>query len=120
VRRDGFSDPGAAREAVDDPPGTVTVQPPPVRGQEHRPASALADGQIDRPGRARRQRYGDDLAERQVGVRERTAAMLERALDAALQESGVGLDKMAWACAVAPPQHHVARPEPQEITAGDG
>jgi hypothetical protein len=38
----------------------VPVQPPAVRGQEHRPAGAVADGQVDSPRRARRD--GDDLA----------------------------------------------------------
>jgi hypothetical protein len=33
-----------------------------VRGQEHWCAGALADGQVDRPGGARRERDGDDLA----------------------------------------------------------
>jgi hypothetical protein len=47
---------------ADDPPGAVPVQPLAVRGQEYRPAGALADGWVDRPGRARRQRDGDHLA----------------------------------------------------------
>jgi hypothetical protein len=47
--RDGFADPGTASDPADDPPGAVPVQPPPVRGQEHRPAGALANGQVDRP-----------------------------------------------------------------------
>jgi hypothetical protein len=51
VRRDGLADPGAAGDRADDPPGAVPVQPPAVRGQEHRPAGAFADGQVDRPGR---------------------------------------------------------------------
>ena len=62
VGRNGLGDPGAAGNLADDPPGAVPVQPPPVRGQEHRPVHALADGQIDRSGSARRQRDGDDLA----------------------------------------------------------
>jgi len=33
-----------------------------VRGQEHRPAGTLADGEVDRPGGVRRERDGDDLA----------------------------------------------------------
>jgi hypothetical protein len=33
-----------------------------VRGQEHRCAGALADGQVGRPGGVRRERDGDDLA----------------------------------------------------------
>jgi hypothetical protein len=63
------------------------------------------------------------LAERQVGVRERMAAMLERALDAALQASGVGLDERSRTRAVFRRNITIARPEPQEpqaITAGDG
>jgi hypothetical protein len=52
VGRDGFGDPGAARDLADDPSGAVPVQPPPVDGQEHWPAGAFADGQVDRPGRA--------------------------------------------------------------------
>ena len=35
---DGLADPGAAGGLADDPPGAVPVQPPPVRGQEHRPS----------------------------------------------------------------------------------
>jgi len=54
VGRDGLADSGAARGLADDPTGAVPVQPPPVRSQEHRAAGALADGQVDRPGRARR------------------------------------------------------------------
>jgi len=62
VGRDGLGDPGAAGGLADDPPGAVPVQPPPVRGQEHRPFGALADGQVYRPGGAWRQRDGDHLA----------------------------------------------------------
>jgi hypothetical protein len=40
----------------------MPVQPPPVGSQEHRPFSALADGQVERPGSARGERDGDDLA----------------------------------------------------------
>ena len=53
VRRDGLGDPGAAGDLADDPPGAVTIQPPPVRSQEHRPVRPFLDGQIDRPGRPR-------------------------------------------------------------------
>jgi len=62
VGRDDLSDPGATRGAADDPPGAVPVEPPPVRSQEHRPAGTLADGQVDRPGGARRKRDRDHLA----------------------------------------------------------
>jgi hypothetical protein len=60
--RDGLADPRPAGGLADDPPGAVPVQSSPVRGQEHRPFSALADGQVDRAGGARRQRNGDDRA----------------------------------------------------------
>jgi hypothetical protein len=62
VGRDGLADAGVAGDLADDPPGAMPVQPLPVGGQEHRPGGALADGQVDRPGSARCQRDGDDLA----------------------------------------------------------
>jgi hypothetical protein len=62
VRPDRLGDPGAAGDPADDPPGAVPVQPPAIDGQEDGPVTALADGQVDRPGGARRQRDGDDLA----------------------------------------------------------
>jgi hypothetical protein len=62
VGRDGLADPGLACDTADDPPDAVPVQPPPVCGQEHRPAGALADGQVNRPRRARCQGDGDDLS----------------------------------------------------------
>jgi hypothetical protein len=40
----------------------VAVQPPSVRRQEDGTAGALAGGQVDRPGGARRERDGDHLA----------------------------------------------------------
>jgi len=40
----------------------VPVQPPPVPGEEERSFGTFADGQVDRPGGARCQRHGDDLA----------------------------------------------------------
>jgi hypothetical protein len=52
----------AAGGLTDDPPGGVPVQAPPGRGQEHRPFGAFPDGQVDRPGRTRRQRDGHHLA----------------------------------------------------------
>jgi len=50
VGRDGLGDPSAPGYPLDHPPGAVPVRPMPVRGQEHRPVSTLADGQVDRPG----------------------------------------------------------------------
>jgi len=63
----------------------MPVQPPPVRGQEHRPFGALADGQVDRPRRARRQRDDDDLAAL-AGDRQRPVP----ALQAQLLDVGAG------------------------------
>jgi hypothetical protein len=62
VRPDGLGDPGPAGDAADDPPGAVPIQPAAVSGQEHRPVCALADGQVDRPGGARRERDRYHLA----------------------------------------------------------
>jgi hypothetical protein len=62
VRSDGFADSGTAGGLADDLPGAVPVQPPPIGGQEHRPICTFADGQVDRPRGARRERDGDDLA----------------------------------------------------------
>ncbi|HEX6525913.1 MAG TPA: hypothetical protein VF070_38755 [Streptosporangiaceae bacterium] len=62
VRRDGLDDPGAAGGPADDPPGTVPVQPPPVRCQEDWPFGPLADGKIDCAGGTRRERDRDCLA----------------------------------------------------------
>jgi hypothetical protein len=62
VRSDGLGDPGAARDLADDPPGAVPVQPSPVFGEEDGAVAAFAGGQVDRPGGARGERDGDDLA----------------------------------------------------------
>jgi len=62
VGRDGLADPGAPRDFADDPASAVPGQPPPVGGQEYRPVRSVTDGQVDRPGRARRQRYRHDFA----------------------------------------------------------
>jgi hypothetical protein len=40
----------------------MPVQSAAIGSQEDRALAALADGQVDRPGGARRQRDGDDLA----------------------------------------------------------
>ena len=58
----GLGDPGAARDAANNPPGAMPVQPTAISGQEDRPFHALADGQIYRPGGARRERDRDNLA----------------------------------------------------------
>ena len=62
MRTDRLADPGPASGPSDDPGGTVPVEPAAIRSQEDRPLGALADGQVDRPSRARCQREGDDLA----------------------------------------------------------
>jgi hypothetical protein len=62
VGADLLGNPGAAGDAADDPGGAVPVQPAAVAGEEQRSFGALADGQVDRPGGARRQRDSDDLA----------------------------------------------------------
>jgi len=59
VRPDGLGDPGAASDPVEDPPGAMPVQPPPLCGQEDGSFAALADGQVDCPRRARGERDGD-------------------------------------------------------------
>ena len=57
-----LGDSRAAGGCADDPAGGVPVQPPTVPRQEQRPLGTFADGQVDRPGRARRQRDGHYLA----------------------------------------------------------
>ena len=62
VRADVLGDPGAAGDPADDPGSAVSVQPPPVRGDEQRPCGTLADRQVDRASSARGERDGDDFA----------------------------------------------------------
>jgi hypothetical protein len=62
MRRDGLADARSAGDLADDSAGAVPVQPLAVGGLEHRAAGALADGQVDGPGRPRRQRDGHHLA----------------------------------------------------------
>jgi hypothetical protein len=56
VRPDQLGDPAPAGDSADDPGGAVPVQPLPVRAAEDRSFHALADGQVDRPRGARRER----------------------------------------------------------------
>jgi hypothetical protein len=58
----GLGDPGAARDLAGDPPGAVPVQATPVSGEQDRAAAAFAGNMVDRPGGARSERDGDDLA----------------------------------------------------------
>ena len=62
MRPDFLGDPGPAGDPADDPPGAMPVQPPPIGRQEDGPFHALADGQVDRPGGARLERDGDNVA----------------------------------------------------------
>jgi hypothetical protein len=62
VRPDRFADPGPSGGAADDAPGAVPVQAAAVGGQEDRSVGSFTDGQVDRPGRARRERDRHDLA----------------------------------------------------------
>ena len=62
VRPDGLGDPRPAGHPPDDPPGAVPVEPAPIGRQEDGSFGALADGQVDRPRGAWRQRDGDHLA----------------------------------------------------------
>ncbi len=61
VRSAWRSRPGG-QPGAHDPPRAVPVPAPPAGGQEDGPFSALADGQVDRPGGARFERDGDHLA----------------------------------------------------------
>jgi hypothetical protein len=81
VGRDGLADSGSAGGLADDPPGAVPVQPTAVRGQEHRPVRALADGQVDRPGGAWRQRDSDHLAALAGDSQRPVPALLAELLD---------------------------------------
>ena len=62
MRPDRLGDPGAAGHPADHPPSAVPVQPSAISGQEDRSLAALADGQVDRPRGARRERDGDHFA----------------------------------------------------------
>ena len=54
--------PGPAGDAAHDPAGGVTVEPAAVGAEEDRSFAAFADGEVDGPGGAGRERDGDDLA----------------------------------------------------------
>jgi hypothetical protein len=62
VRSDGLVDSAAAGDSSHDAGRAVSVDSLSVRSQEDRPVKAFADGEIDRPGGARRERDGHDLA----------------------------------------------------------
>jgi hypothetical protein len=75
VGRNDLGDPSAAGGLADDPPGAVPVQPPSVRGEEHRPFGAFADGQVDRPSGPWRQRTVTTLPPLRVIVNVRVTAL---------------------------------------------
>jgi hypothetical protein len=62
VEADLLGDPGAAGDTPDDAGGGVPIRPPAIDSREQRSFSALADGQVDRPGGARGERDSDDFA----------------------------------------------------------
>jgi hypothetical protein len=61
---DTFGDPRPAGDTAHDPAGGVTIDPLSVDAHEDRPVAALANCEVDGPGRPRRQKHGDDLATR--------------------------------------------------------
>ena len=61
VGADPLGDPGAASQAAEDAGGPVAAQARSVGVEEDGAIQPLAGGQIDRPGRAGRQRDGDSL-----------------------------------------------------------
>ena len=62
VRADPLADAGLAGKAPHDPGRAAAVQPLAGGSEEDRPLRPLADGEVDRPGGARRERDSDDLA----------------------------------------------------------
>src|SRR5258708_40138213 len=62
VRADLLADARAAGDAADDAGGAVPGQALPVAAEEQRALGALAGGQVDGAGGARREGEGDDLA----------------------------------------------------------
>jgi hypothetical protein len=81
VRTDVLGDPGAAGDPANDPPGAVPVQTPAVPGEEYGTVGVLPDGQINRPGSARCQRDGDDLAALAGDGQRPVAALQTQVLD---------------------------------------
>jgi hypothetical protein len=62
VWSDGLIDSGPAGDSANDPAGAVSVHPLTVGTSEDRAVESFANGQVDRPGGARRERDRDDLA----------------------------------------------------------
>jgi hypothetical protein len=62
VRPDRLGDPRRASQSAHDPPGGVPIEPFAVVAEEDRRVDTLADGEIDRSGRPRRERDHDNLA----------------------------------------------------------
>src|SRR5215469_16404928 len=62
VRADGFTDPGLACNPVDDPPGAVPVQPPPICGKEDEAARTARRWPGLSPWRCGERADGDYLA----------------------------------------------------------
>jgi hypothetical protein len=119
MRTDRIGDPGASGEAAHDPPSGVPVKTPPVAIEKDRTLRALADGQIDRPGGVRRQRYGDDLAalRRMVRVRwprSRPSASMS-APNASETRSPLIANSDTSACSAGPPRPAATSSAPTSV-----
>jgi hypothetical protein len=66
-------------------------------GEQLRAEIAVMERAMDRLGKLLVDIAKLNIEERLAGIRKQTADMLERALDAALQQAGIGLDKQAEA-----------------------
>jgi hypothetical protein len=88
VRADRLVDPGAARDPADEATGPVTVHALAVGAQEDGAGGPLTDGQVDRPGRARRQRHGYHLAPLANDSERAMAALHAQGLDVGTEGFG--------------------------------
>ncbi|HET9061576.1 MAG TPA: hypothetical protein VFN61_16810 [Acidimicrobiales bacterium] len=88
VRDDRLVDPGAARHPADEASGLVAVNALAIGAQEEGAGGPLTDGQVDRPGRARRQRHGYHLAPLANDSERAMAALHAQGLDVGTEGSG--------------------------------
>ena len=119
VRADLLGQPGAAGDPADDPPGSVPVQPLPGRGGEDRSFAAVADGQVDRPRGARRERDDGFLAalagDRQGAVPALGRQGIEFALVASDTRSPLRASRETRACSAAVPSPAATRRAPTSL-----